>query len=465
MVKQRNMLMQVLLRLSDLGVVAVAWVLAYGVNVVGSHPVSFEPAFLWRNLLPWASLSLVLAVLVYQRMGLYEPQRMRNLANEAFRLIEAAVVVWMITYVIAGFSTSGHVSRRLMVVFLASWIALAVADRLAARLVLRWFRRRGWNMRYAAIVGAGRLAQRLYQVINQNPWTGIQILYFVDDARTNRKIFGLDVVGPRSQIGSLLAARSVDIVFVALPANQQKEIEAVLSDLAMTNVNVQVVADMLSFHFLRHDVTQLGDLPVIELTHSPQHGWHSLLKRVLDVLGSILAILVFAIPMAFIAVAIKVSGRGPIIYRQTRSSWSGKPFTILKFRTMVDHAEGRGKVEGTQPHDRRVTPVGRLLRRTSLDELPQFFNILAGQMSLVGPRPERPELIADFLRVIPRYALRHQVKAGLTGWAQVHGFRGQTSLRKRLQYDLYYINNWSLWLDLWILAQTALRGFVHPNAY
>jgi len=367
--------------------------------------------------------------------------------------------------VIAGFSTSGHVSRRLMVVLLASWTVLAVMDRLAARLVLRWFRRRGWNMRYAVIVGAGRLAQRLYQVINQNPWTGIQIRYFVDDARTDRKVFGLDVVGPRSRIGSLLAAQPVDIVFVALPANQQKEIEEVLSDLAMTNVNVQVVADMLSFHFLRHDVTQLGDLPVIELTHSPQHGWHSLLKRVLDVLGSLLAILVFAVPMAFFAVAIKVSGRGPIIYRQTRSSWSGKPFTILKFRTMVDRAEGRGEAEPTQPHDRRVTPIGRLLRRTSLDELPQFFNILVGQMSLVGPRPERPELIAEFLRVIPRYALRHQVKAGLTGWAQVHGFRGQTSLRKRLQYDLYYINNWSLWLDLWILGLTALRGFVHPNAY
>ena len=201
------------------------------------------------------------------------------------------------------------------------------------------------------------------------------------------------------------------------------------------------------------------------MTHSPQHGWNSVSKRILDIFGSIAAMVVFAIPMIIFAAAVKLTSRGPVFYCQKRASLGDRVFTIVKFRTMIDNAEAGTGAVWASSDDVRVTWIGRFLRRTSLDELPQLFNVLLGQMSLVGPRPERPELIQRFRENVPRYMLRNQVKAGMTGWAQVNGLRGGTSLRKRVQYDLYYISNWSLGLDLWILFVSLFRGFINPHAY
>ena len=217
---------------------------------------------------------------------------------------------------------------------------------------------------------------------------------------------------------------------------------------------------LLSFHFLRHDVTQLDNLPIISLTHSPQHGWNSTLKAAFDLVVSSIALMVVAAPMFLIALAIKLTSRGPVFYRQKRTSLGGKEFKIIKFRTMIHNAEAQTGAIWALARDPRVTLLGGILRRTGLDELPQLLNILTGTMSLIGPRPERPEFIERFGEQVPRYMLRNQVKAGLTGWAQVHGLRGRTSLRKRLQYDLHYVTNWTFGLDLRILLMTAFRGFV-----
>lgn len=226
------------------------------------------------------------------------------------------------------------------------------------------------------------------------------------------------MVGPIEKADELVSKRPVDIVFVALPRQRHEDIESTLSRLAMTSVDVRMVPDLLFAHLLRHDVTQLDELAIVTLTHSPQHGWHSLMKRLVDLVVSIPAAAVFALPMAVIAAAIRLTGNGPVFYRQERTSLGGQLFKIIKFRTMRQNAEDKTGPVWTAPDDRRVTRVGRFLRRTSLDELPQLLNVLLGQMSLVGPRPERPELVEQFRRRIPGYMLRHQVKAGLTGWCR-----------------------------------------------
>ena len=466
MVKRHHKLMLLLLRLGDITVAAAAWALAYSMHVAGGELGWLRPpTHSFSDLTTSLVFSLVLAMLVFSRLGLYEPKRMKDLITEGTSVIQAVLLVWVMTFAISSFASAHKLSRATMGLLLANWVFLAMVNRLSGRIALRWFRRRGWNLRYAAIVGTGRLGQRLYHVLRYNKWTGIQVRYFVGTGGGREDLLGLDVLAPLNQIDTFVARRPVDTVFVALPGQQRDQIEQALTRLAMTNVDVRLVPDLLSFHFLRHDVDQLGELPVITLTHHPQYGWNSVMKRAFDVIGSIVGLVVSAVPMGVLALLTKLSSRGPVFYTQKRTSLGGEAFTIVKFRTMVTNAEAHTGPIWAASNDSRVTWIGRFLRRTSLDELPQLLNVLLGQMSLVGPRPERPELIERFRDLIPRYMLRNQVKAGLTGWAQVHGLRGQTSLRKRVQYDLYYISNWSFALDVWILILSMFRGFTRPNAH
>lgn len=465
MVKRYNQLILTLLKASDVAVAAAAWALAYGARYLGGETgITEYPLPDFKEFLPPMVFSLVLVPLIFSRLDLYISKRTKSLALELAEMLRGVVMVWMLTYVFANLTRNVMISRLMMVSLLAAWVPLALISRLMARVVLHSFRQRGWNQRYAAIIGTGRLGQKLCDVIHHNTWTGIGVRYFVGDPTRRSKLMKLDVHGPADQIDKVLARHPVDIVFVALPAGDTKLIEKVLSRLSITTVDVRFVPDLLSFHFLKHDVTQLDSLPIISVTHSPQHGWNSLLKSAFDVVAAAVALVVLAVPMLIVAIAIKLSGDGPVFYRQKRASLAGKEFQIIKFRTMIHNAEEDTGAIWALHRDPRVTRIGRILRKTSIDELPQLFNVLTGKMSLVGPRPERPEFINRFCEQIPRYMLRNQVKAGLTGWAQVHGLRGRTSLRKRLQYDLYYITNWTFGLDLRILLMTVFRGFIDPEA-
>ena len=272
------------------------------------------------------------------------------------------------------------------------------------------------------------------------------------------------MLGPYTAIGDMLASRPVDIVFVALPARDSAGTEEVLGELANTHVDVRIVPDMLSFQFLKHDLSQLDNLPIVTLTHTPLRGWNGALKRGLDLAGSALGLVVLSLPLLLIALVVRLASGSPVFYRQMRTSLSGKPFVMIKFRTMTVGAEtATGPVWVTEDNPCITCAFGRFLRRTGLDELPQLVNVLLGDMSLVGPRPERPEFVERFRKQVPRYMLRYHAKGGLTGWAQVHGLRGRTSIRKRLQYDTHYLCHWSFGLDLWILFITLLRLFVPPR--
>ena len=466
MLKRHHQLVLMLLRFGDVVTMLAAWVLAYLARHVSYYAgISPDPPPMVRDGLPAMVMTLVLTPLVFRRFGLYEPKRTKSLFEEWGNIFRAVVVVWGLMFIIASLSRHIVLSRVLLVSMLIVWLVLASVNRLVSRGMLRALRRRGWNKRVAAIVGTGRLAQRLYHTLRKNVWTGIEPLYFVDDSERDA-LLGLNVLGPVESVEKIISHQPVDIVFIALPDKNHDKTKLVLNALETLPLDIRIVPDLLSFQFLGHDVTQLDNLPIISMTHSPQHGWNSLLKRGFDVVASLICLAVAAVPMIAIAVATRLTGKGPVFFRQQRASLSGKPFSMIKFRTMIPDAEKNTGAVMADRGDPRVTRLGAFLRKTSLDELPQLFNVLVGDMSLVGPRPERPELIARFRKQIPRYMLRSQVKAGLTGWAQVNGLRGgKTSLRKRVQYDVYYITNWTFGLDLRILVMTMFRGFINPNAY
>ncbi len=466
MLKRHNHLMLLFFRVVDIMTGMVAWVLAHLLlglaHRFGWRSYSLPPL---ADFLPAMAIAAVLTPLMFSRAHLYQPKRTANLIGELLVLFRTVFLIWALTLIVIAFMKHMAVSRALMLVVLVTWVMLAALNRLVVRSLLRWFRQRGWNTRSAAIVGTGRTAQKLHQTIERNAWTGILPEYFIGDSPSQRRLRGLEVLGPYEAAEDILLSRPVDIAFVALSGKEREQTDMVLGQLSRATADIRVVPDLLSSYYLKYDVSQLDDLAIVSLTYSPQHGWNSLLKRLIDVSVSALAILVLAVPMLIIALAIKLTSRGAVFYRQERMSLGGKRFMMIKFRTMVTNAEDDSGAVWATPDDPRVTRVGRILRRISLDELPQLFNVLSGQMSLVGPRPERPELIEKFRKQVPHYMLRSQVKAGMTGWAQIHGLRGQTSLRKRIQYDLNYLTKWSLGLDLRIMLMTPFRGLINPNAY
>ncbi|MGC9454810.1 MAG: undecaprenyl-phosphate glucose phosphotransferase [Phycisphaerae bacterium] len=461
MVKEHSQSVVAVMGVLDLVVTAGAWVVCYVVRFHSGWFAFKEPTPPpLSRLADVIVISLLLTILVFARLRMYVPRRTQSLRSEMLDIVRACVVAWAILLVISYFLHSTFISRKLLGMLLIVWPVMLIAYRGTARMVLRALRRRGRNIRRAAIVGAGRAGQKLLQELRHMPWTGYEVLYFVSDHRTGQQLLGVPVRGPIEQVDAIVSRNPVDAVFVALPDRQHAMLRDVIDKLSAVLVDVNIVPDLLSHHLLRHEIQTVGSLPVINLTHSPQSGWNAATKRIFDILGSLVALILLSPLMLMVAAAVKLSSRGPVLYRQRRASLGGREFDIIKFRTMYD---GRGPAKNWAPDEQSITPLGRVLRKLSLDELPQLLNVLKGDMSLVGPRPERPEFIRRFRRSVPRYMLRHHVKAGMTGWAQVNGFRGRTSLRKRIQYDLDYINNWSLGFDIRILVLTVFRGFLNPQ--
>lgn len=320
--------------------------------------------------------------------------------------------------------------------------------------------------RVALIVGTGAVARRLAQRLQRTPEYGIVLHGFLSESEgeVGRVYDGTTVVGVLSDAPSI-ADRGIDVVLLCLPAHLEPCAEKILHELRNSTVDVKLVPAIAATETLGLEAYMFEGFPMITLQGARVQGWHQAGKRALDVVGS-LAGLVLAAPLfALIALLVKVTSPGPVLYRQVRMSLAGQPFVMLKFRTMHEQAERHTGPIWAVPEDPRVTRIGRLLRKTSLDELPQLWNVLKGEMSLVGPRPERPTHIETFRLAYPAYMLRLKVKAGMTGWAQINGWRGNTCLRHRIAHDLYYIQHWSLWFDLKILWQTIWKGLLHENAY
>lgn len=457
MIKEHSQIIVLTMGVLDLAVTGGIWVLCLTAYVqTGWFAPLVAPTL--RTSAHAIVVTLLLTVLVFSRMGLYRPRRTHSRLAEALDLVRACAVVWLLVAVAGHLLPEPRTPLGLQLMFLGAWPAAMIAYRGSARSILRALRRRGRNTRSTVIIGAGRLGQKLFHTFQRQSWTGYDVRYFVDDHRVGGTLLGVPVRGPISELPAILREHPVDAAFVSLPHNGRRPAE-VLDLLSGTLVDVNVVPDLLSYHFLSHEVSQLGTLPIVNLTHSPQCGWNAALKRGLDVVFSLIALIVLSPLMLAIAAAVRLTSPGPALFRQRRASLGGKEFDMLKFRSMVADAEvHNGHEWSTDRDDPRITPIGKALRRLNLDELPQLINVLKGDMSLVGPRPEQPHFIERFSRQMPGYLLRHHVKAGITGWAQVHGYRGRTDLQKRIQYDLDYINRWSIGFDLRILLLTVLGG-------
>lgn len=481
MLRERHKIFRAVLIASDALFVLAAQVAAYGVRFGLLDSVVPDPTY-WELSIPLVLMPLMIVALLHA--GLYRPRRDQRFSREAVVIIRAVVIgtvlVMAASYffkkgLTAQFGTTPDLSRLQFGLFGTFTIVNLLAWRFTFRSVLRALRRRGWNLRHVAIVGTGRLGQVVYHTLTRNTWTGIKPAFFISHASKPEldELCGLPVAGGVNDFERIFSERDVSGVFIAIPQRMAARLPKLLATLERFPFDVRVVPDVNPRYTpFSMQTSELDGMPILSVRENPQSGWGFISKRIVDVAGAVTGVVLFAPLMLVIALAVRLSGPGPIVFRQPRASLAGRRFMMYKFRTMRHasheqqalHDVGKGMDAWTEVNDPRITKVGRLLRRTSLDELPQLFNVILGEMSLVGPRPERPELISRFREDWRGYMLRQHVKAGMTGWAQVNGLRGKSSLRKRLQYDLFYIRHWSLAFDLRILWLTVFRGFVNPNA-
>ena len=467
MLKKYNQVFITFLFLLDLSFVSVAWFMAYLVRFESGFISVTKDIPSWGQHLPLLIIILLVCGVVFNMSGLYRPKRLASLPEEIFDLIKAMTISILVFISLTYFFKEYRYSRLTILCFWIFSILLIGLSRAYARHALRSLRRKGFNLRYVLIVGEEGLGQKLVQSLHAHPELGLKASGFLSDSRekVGQVIEGVKVIGTDEDLHEILKRGGIDQVFIALPFHLHEKIRVILSSLRNELVNIKVVSDLYDFVTLSGGVDELDGLPIINIQDTPLHGWGKIAKRAMDIFLSLVGLVVLSLPMALIALLIKLTSPGPILFRQERMGFDGEIFKMLKFRSMVVDAERETGSVWAMPDDPRRTPIGKFLRRTSLDELPQIFNVLKGEMSLVGPRPERPELIEKFKDNIANYMLRHKIKAGMTGWAQVNGWRGNTSLEKRIEHDLYYIENWSISFDLRILFMTLWKGLISKHAY
>jgi Undecaprenyl-phosphate glucose phosphotransferase len=472
MVRRYNRLLVAFYVVTDTLLVIWAFVLAYVIRFEsGLIPVTrgYPPIDQYFNIVPFVA---VLTPLAFQFQGIYRLRRGRSRVDDFFAVlvgtILAVVFVVLSTLVYQAYYASEaerargafQVSQLVWALFLVLNVSFTYASREGVRELLerRW--RAGIGLKRVLIAGAGDLGRMVADRILQHRELGYQVVGFVDDRAGGDHIGyrGLPLLGTLSDVAEIAQRERVDHLYVALPLEEHTKLLNLMEITSREFIDVKVVPDLLQFIALRARLEDLDGLPIINVNDVPLQGLNSWIKRVIDVLLSGAAVILMSIPFGIIAALVKLTSPGPVFYRQERMGLDGKAFNVYKFRSMYLGAEDTTGPIWARKDDPRATPIGRWLRRLDLDELPQFLNVLKGDMSIVGPRPERPFFVEQFKHRIPQYMLRHKVKAGITGWAQVNGWRGNTSLEKRIEYDLYYIENWSVTLDLKIMWLTLVRG-------
>ncbi len=450
--------------ISDLLWTIIAWVSAYYVRFhAGWIPLRKaipDVGLCWRALPAVA----ILALIAYRLAGQYAIHRLRRLREETVGVLKGTALLVLLLMGTIFFLQDPYDSRATMVVFGILNAAGVLAARRLTWSILRWLRSNGYNQATSIIVGTGRVARKTARALRRAGWMGIKNVGFVED-HPGEWAGDLDVLGDTADLPRLIQRYGVEYVFIALPMRRYGDARRVFDVLSQTLAEVRLVADVPGLAGLSLTTGNLDGLPIVGLRESPHFGLNIVVKRCMDLTLATAGLVLLAPVFVVVAVLIKLTSPGPIFYYQERCGLNGRRFNMLKFRSMrVDAEQQTGAVWALRDDPRR-TALGRILRSTSLDELPQLLNVVKGDMSLVGPRPERPVFTDRFLKTIPNYMARHCVKAGITGWAQVNGWRGNTSLRKRIQYDLYYITHWTPWLDIRILWLTVFRGLRHRNAY
>ncbi len=400
--------------------------------------------------------------------GLYELKRIQNIFVQLADIFKASIFSGLFVLAFFYYLHDVPYSRKLLALFLIMLFAGLVFSHLLTMVVIRKLRAKGYNLRYYAVIGVGQEGQQLVRDIDRTGWLGLKCVFFVDNnpSLIDTELLGIPIYGPVEKLTELVKTETIDEVYLALSGDEAQKAYPVLKSLQSSGVTIRIIPDW-------GNLTSISGATAITIGHqilfsaadSPLDGVNVVLKEVFDCIVALILLIIFMVPMILITILIKLTSKGPIFYKQLRVGMDQKEFKMLKFRTMSAGAEKENGPQWTKNNDSRRTKIGAWLRHTSLDEFPQLINVVKGQMSLVGPRPERPIFVKQFSGEYKKYLLRHKVKAGMTGWAQINGFRGDTSLRKRLLYDLYYVRNWSFGLDIWILLRTPWHILKGENAY
>ena len=421
-------------------------------------------------------LALIFIIPVYLILNgcfhLYVPKRIQRRRVEFANICKANVIGLMLfTLILFGGRSFivhlGYFSTRMLLVFFILNILLLAGERMAIRLFLRSLRTNGYNQKHVLLIGYSRAAEGFIDRVSFNPEWGYHIQGILDDHKNADYVYKkIPVLGPISHLETFLAANTLDEIVITLSIGEYANLEQIVAACEKSGVHTKFIPDYNNIIPTIPYMEDLQGLPVINIRHVPlTNVFNATIKRCVDIFGALFGIILFSPIMLITAALIKLTSPGPIIFSQERIGLHNRPFKMFKFRSMEVQDPNKEKKQWTTPHDPRVTSVGRFIRKTSIDEMPQFFNILIGDMSLVGPRPERPLFVEKFKEEIPRYMIKHQVRPGLTGWAQVNGYRGDTSITKRIEHDLYYIENWSLGFDFKIMFLTIFKGFINKNAY
>ena len=468
MLKKHAQFFKSLFIMSDLVVIGLAWLLSHVLRfhlapltppLLGVPPFSIYVQFLLPLWVIWGFVS--------SKSNLYRPRRVEHFLKEFLDIAKTLTLTVVILVAVIYLLRRFEFSRLAFFYFWVLGMFGLMVSRFVARKTLKSYRRRGFNQRFALIVGAGELGQKVLEKIELFPELGIRVIGFLAslEKECEKKIKDIPVLGTYADLDRIVDQEKIDLFFIALPIDEYLHLGKLLKKLQNHSSDIKVVPGAYELINLRGGIDELDGLPFVSLQGSPLYGWNKASKRFFDlILGSFLAMILSPL-LVIIGLLVKISSRGPILYRQRRVGMDGHSFRIIKFRTMRVDAEHETGPVWAKADDPRRTAIGSFLRKTSLDELPQLFNVLKGEMSLVGPRPERPNFVKEFRKRIPSYILRHKIKAGMTGWAQANGWRGNTSLEKRVEHDLFYIQHWSIGFDFKILCMTLWKMFFSKSAY
>jgi exopolysaccharide biosynthesis polyprenyl glycosylphosphotransferase len=467
--RRTDVLFAAMLLINDLVMVSSSFYLAYWLRqwITIPPPVNIAPYGDYAGMMV---IQVLVMVPLYFFSRLYDVKRSMPRLDEFYRVFAATSIGTIATIAFTTFlfknSTLELDFPRAMIVY--AWLLTVVAV-MAGRSVLvvvrNWIRRRGLWVDRLLIIGTGDVGRMIVQKIRQMPRLGYQVIGFVDeDGEPGGEIMGLPILGGLDDIQDLIDEHQVEEVIIGRPELSHQEMLAIISRCERGQVGIKIFPDLFQIIATELSIGDLGGLPLLTVRDVALRGWKLTLKRGVDLVGSGIGLVVLSPVLMLLAAIIKLDSPGPVFYAQERMGLDAKPFWCLKFRSMRTDAEKDGPGWTTEG-DPRVTRLGRLLRRFSIDEFPQLINVLIGDMSLVGPRPERPVYVEQFRRSIPRYMDRHREKAGMTGWAQVNGLRGDTSIAERTKYDLWYIENWSLWLDFKIILRTLFGAISDRHAY
>ena len=468
MIKDNQSVLNRLLVFIDAIIIGGSFILAYLIKFYILRPepgVGVLPLISYVYLMPFVVGGYVL---VYLLSSLYTPKRTTSLFMEIMVLLRTNVIcIALLVIVIYVLMHMIYYARSVIVIFFVLSFAIEAAFRIVLRTILHRFRMNGFNAKHILLVGYSRAAESYISKVVSNPEWGYRVYGILDDeVPVGTKYYETPVIGRISELDTMIDNNDFDEVIITLSLKDYDDFEAVVNVCEKKGVHTKFIPDYNSIVPTRPYTEDLEGLSVINIRRVPLNNpGNRLVKRVFDIFGALLGIIISSPVMLVFAILVKATSKGPVFYKQERVGFQGKTFKMMKFRSMVVQSEEEEKKGWTVKGDPRVTPVGRFIRKTSIDELPQLFNILKGDMSLVGPRPERPQYVEKFREEIPRYMVKHQVRPGLTGWAQVNGLRGDTSIKKRIDFDIYYIENWTVFFDIKIMFMTLFVGFINKNAY